>query len=54
MKKIFQINGGGAIHGAEYEAPAMDVSPLEAEGSLMGASSGTAGNDEDYNDLGDI
>ena len=32
----------------------MDISPLEAEGSMMGASSGTAGDDEDYNDLGDI
>ncbi len=55
MKKIFlEENGVKSALKAFYEAPQVEVSPLEAESSIMTASPGEPGEDEDYNDLGDI
>ena len=55
MKKILlEENGVKSALRAFYEAPQVEVSPLEAESSIMTASPGEPGEDEDYNDLGDI
>lgn len=54
--KIIQLerNGVNAVLRDVYEAPEVEVSPLEAENSIMTSSPGIPGDDEDYNDLGDI